>query len=209
MSVATEDPAGGSAVERDEMGLAQAHNTLKRVLGAIEEYVYVGEFLPDDSYRIVFAGPCRERFLGMSVDEARVAVWANYVHPLDMDVFNEAHHGAHQTGRLDVEYRIVGADGGVRWVRDRGRLSIENGRRMLDGSVLDVTAIKSARLALEAAKAEAQRVAQLDPLTGVWNRRSLEPRLTGLGNQPVGVLSIDIDNLKNINDLFGHAAGDA
>jgi diguanylate cyclase (GGDEF)-like protein/PAS domain S-box-containing protein len=191
------------------MGLAQAHNTLKRVLGAIEEYVYVGEFLPDDSYRIVFAGPCRERFLGMSVDEARVAVWANYVHPLDMDVFNEAHHGAHQTGRLDAEYRIMGADGGVRWVRDRGRLSIENGRRMLDGSVLDVTAIKSARLALEAAKAEAQRVAQLDPLTGVWNRRSLEPRLTGLGNQPVGVLSIDIDNFKNINDLFGHAAGDA
>jgi Diguanylate cyclase, GGDEF domain len=80
---------------------------------------------------------------------------------------------------------------------------------MLDGSVLDVTAIKSARLAPEAAKAEAQRVAQLDPLTGVWNRRSLEPRLTGLGNQPVGVLSIEIDNLKNINDLFGHAAGDA
>jgi two-component system cell cycle response regulator len=207
MSVPAQDLAR-SAAERDAMGLAQAHNTLKRVLGAIEEYVYVGEFLPDDSYRLVFAGPCRERFLGMAIEAARVAVWADYVHPSDMDVFNRAHEGAHLTGRLDVEYRIVGADGAVRWVRDRGRLRAENGRRLLDGSVLDVTAIKSARLALETAKAEALRVAQTDPLTGAGNRRSLGPRLATLGNQPVGVLSVDIDNFKNINDLFGHAAGD-
>jgi diguanylate cyclase (GGDEF)-like protein len=208
MSASSQGPLGSPA-EPDQIGLAQAHRTLRRVLDAIEEYVYVGEFLPDDSYRLVFAGPCRERFLGMSIEQARVAVWADYVHPSDMDIFNQAHVGAHVTGRLDVEYRIVGADGVVRWVRDRGRLRNENGRRLLDGSVLDVTAIKSARLALEAAKAEAQRVAQLDPLTGVWNRRSLEPLLVALGNQPVGVLSIDIDNFKNINDLFGHAAGDA
>jgi diguanylate cyclase (GGDEF)-like protein len=191
------------------MSLAEANTTLKRILGAIEEYVYVGEFLPDDSYRVVFAGPCRERFLGLSVEEARVAVWADYVHPSDMTVFNEAHVGAHQTGRLDVEYRIVGADGCVRWVRDRGRLRNDDGRRLLDGSVLDVTAIKCTRVALEAARAEAQRAAQVDPLTGVSNRRSLQPRLASLGDQPVGVLSIDIDHFKNINDLFGHAAGDA
>jgi diguanylate cyclase (GGDEF)-like protein/PAS domain S-box-containing protein len=208
MSVATQDLAR-SATEPDEVGLAQTHGTLERVLGAIEEYVYVGEFLPDASYRVVFAGPCRERFLGMSIEAARVAVWADYVHPADMDVFNQAHEGAHRTGRLDVEYRIVGADGVVRWVRDRGRLRDEDGRRLLDGSVLDVTAIKTARVALEEAKAEAQRVAQLDPLTGVWNRCSLQPHLATVGNQALGVLSIDIDNFKNINDLFGHAAGDA
>ncbi|MGO9753838.1 MAG: diguanylate cyclase [Solirubrobacteraceae bacterium] len=191
------------------MSLADAHETLKRILGAIEEYVYTGEFLPDDSYRVVFAGPCRERFLGMTIEEARVAVWADYVHPSDMALFNEAHVGAHKTGRLDAEYRIVGADGCVRWVRDRGRLRNERGRRLLDGSVLDVTAIKSARVALEAAKSEAQHAAQIDPLTGVSNRRSLQPRLATLGDQPVGVLSVDIDHFKNINDLFGHAAGDA
>lgn len=198
-----------SPLERDELGLAEAHNTLKRVLGAIEEYVYVGEFLPDDSYRLVFAGPCRERFLGMSIDAARGAVWVDYVHPSDMDVFDHAHDAAQATGRLDVEYRLVGADGVVRWVRDRGHVRDQYGRRLLDGSILDVTEIKTAREALEAAKAEAQRVAQLDPLTGVFNRRSMASQLGSLGDQPVGVLSIDIDNFKNINDLFGHAAGDA
>ena len=199
----------GSSAGREEMSLADAHETLRLILGAIEEYVYMGEFLPDDSYRVLFAGPCREQFLGMTIEEARVAVWADYVHPSDMALFNEAHVDAHKTGRLDVEYRIVGADGCVRWVRDRGRLRNEGGRRLLDGSVLDVTAIKSVRVALEAARREAQHAAQIDPLTGVSNRRSLQPRLATLGDQPVGVLSVDIDHFKNINDLFGHAAGDA
>ena len=191
------------------MGLEQANATLTRILGAIEEYVYVGEFLPDDSYRVVFAGPCRERFLGMSIESASSAVWADYVHPYDVAIFDDAHEGAHKTGHLDAEYRIVGADGSVRWVRDRGRLRNEDGRRLLDGSVLDVTAIKTTREALEAARAEAQRAAQIDPLTGVANRRSLSPRLEAFGDRPIGVLSIDVDDFKNINDLFGHAAGDA
>lgn len=137
------------------MGLAEAHSTLKRVLGAIEEYVYVDEFLSDDSYRVVFAGPCREHFLGMSIEAARVAVWVDYVHPADMQAFDAAHDGAQKSGRLDVEYRLVGADGAVRWVRDRGHLRDHDGRRLLDGSILDVTEIKTVREALEEAKADA------------------------------------------------------
>jgi len=212
MAVTDESGAGlipARVAALDEIELVQAHATLTRILGAIEEYVYVGEFLPDDSYRVLFAGPCRERFLGMSVEHAHIAVWANYVHPADMDLFNAAHEGAHTTGRLDAEYRLVGADGRVRWVRDRGRLRIEDGRRLLDGSVLDVTAMKSTQAALESARAEAQRASQLDPLTGVANRRSLATRVAALSGEPVGVLMLDIDHFKTVNDLYGHAAGDA
>ncbi len=193
---------------RDELGHAEAHATLNRILGAIEEYVYTGESLADDSYRLVFAGPCREQFLGMSIQDAGSAVWADYVHPLDMGVFDTAHDGAHQTGILDVEYRLVGADGRVRWVRDRGRMRAEHGRRFLDGSVLDVTAIKLTQGALEAARAEAHRLAQVDPLTGVYNRRSLGARLEALGGEQAGVLTVDVDHFKHVNDLYGHAAGD-
>ena len=153
---------------------AEAHATLTRILGAIEEYVYTGEFLPGDAYRVLFAGPCRERFLGMSVEHARDAVWADYVHPDWMETFDAAHRGAHETGRLDVEYRLVGADGRVRWVRDRGRMRVEDGRRFLDGSVLDVTAVRSVQLELEAARAEAQRLASGRP-----PHRRGEPPLAG------------------------------
>ncbi len=193
----------------EEFEHAEANATLTRILGAIEEYVYTGEFLPDDSYRVLFVGPCRERLLGMSIEESRTAVWADHVHPDDLELFDAAHEGAHATGRLDVEYRLVGADGRVRWVRDRGRMRLEEGRRFLDGSVLETTAFKRAELALERARARAHRLATVDPLTGVFNRRSLPSRLAAAGTGPVGVLSVDIDHFKNVNDLYGHPAGDA
>jgi diguanylate cyclase (GGDEF)-like protein len=193
----------------DEPALREAHATLTRILGAIEEYVYTGEFLPDDGYRLVFAGPCRETFLGITVEEARTAIWRYYVHPDDVVIFETAHDGAQATGRLDVEYRLIGADGVLRWVRDRGRIREEDGRRFLDGSILDVTEMHRIRDALDAARAQADRLAHTDHLTGVANRRSLAPVLTRHAGRPVGLLLLDLDHFKTINDQHGHAAGDA
>jgi diguanylate cyclase (GGDEF)-like protein len=62
---------------------------------------------------------------------------------------------------------------------------------------------------------EAQHRAQIDSLTGVLNRRSLIERLEAacLGararNLPIALLFIDVDHFKEINDTFGHPAGDA
>jgi diguanylate cyclase (GGDEF)-like protein len=198
-----------SVLPLDEAALREAHATLTRILGAIEEYVYTGEFLPGDGYRVVFAGPCRETFLGISVEEARTAIWRYYVHPEDVEIFDTAHEGAKATGRLDVEYRLIGADGVLRWVRDRGRVRHEGSRHFLDGSILDVTEMHRIREALVEARAEADRLAHVDHLTGVANRRSLDPVLSRHAGRPVGLLLLDLDHFKAINDRFGHAAGDA
>ncbi len=62
---------------------------------------------------------------------------------------------------------------------------------------------------------EAERHAQIDPLTGVLNRRSLVERLDAACKRararglPISLLFIDLDHFKEINDTFGHAAGDA
>ena len=62
---------------------------------------------------------------------------------------------------------------------------------------------------------DAERRAQTDPLTGVLNRRSLIERLDAAcvraraRNLPISVLFLDLDHFKQINDNFGHAAGDA
>jgi len=52
--------------------------------------------------------------------------------------------------------------------------------------------------------------AATDPLTGAFNRRSLQLLLKQLEqkNIPFSVLAIDIDHFKKVNDTFGHAAGD-
>lgn len=197
--------------EHDEtLEFAEANATLRRILGAIEEYVYTGEFLRSEgAYRLIFAGPCRERFLGLTADEARTAVWAHYVHPEDVGIFEAAHERAISSSVLDVQYRMVGADGVVRWVRDRGRIRHDHPRYFLDGSVLDVTAVRTSQRELEAARADADRLAHMDPLTGLANRRSLPERLTRLTTtRGLGVLAVDVDHFKHINDFFGHASGD-
>lgn len=61
---------------------------------------------------------------------------------------------------------------------------------------------------------EMKRLASIDGLTGLPNRRATMERLSELVNQAsrfgnsFSVLSIDIDYFKKINDKWGHAAGD-
>lgn len=47
-----------------------------------------------------------------------------------------------------------------------------------------------------------------DPLTGLPNRARFFGRITELGRGPVGLLFVDLDEFKPINDAYGHAAGD-
>jgi diguanylate cyclase (GGDEF)-like protein len=55
----------------------------------------------------------------------------------------------------------------------------------------------------------AQRAALIDPLTSLSNRRGMEQLvLEGRGHGPLAVVAIDVDQLKEVNDGHGHAAGD-
>jgi diguanylate cyclase (GGDEF)-like protein len=55
-----------------------------------------------------------------------------------------------------------------------------------------------------------RRLATVDELTGVLNRRGLESALDDLEEQAetLGLVLLDIDHFKQINDRWGHAAGD-
>lgn len=55
------------------------------------------------------------------------------------------------------------------------------------------------------------RASMTDPLTGLQNRRGLQQGLEDwqARAQPFGIIAVDIDRFKTINDRFGHAVGDA
>ena len=62
--------------------------------------------------------------------------------------------------------------------------------------------------ALEESVERLERLAATDPLTGVSNRRAFEAALEALSGSNYALLAIDVDNLKPINDEYGHEAGD-
>ena len=100
---------------------------------------------------------------------------------------------------------------------DGTRLPVEVIERSVDygGTPHTVFAIRDLR---ERRKAEAdiRHLAMHDPLTGLPNRRSFNERLKreidahrDARDRHLALLCLDLDRFKEVNDLFGHAAGDA
>jgi len=62
---------------------------------------------------------------------------------------------------------------------------------------------------------EATRLSITDGLTGLWNRRLFDLRMNEelqraiRFQEPFGLMLVDLDHFKNVNDRYGHQAGDA
>jgi diguanylate cyclase (GGDEF)-like protein len=86
---------------------------------------------------------------------------------------------------------------------------------MVAASILTALGVADRLRAQRLALSEAEKRAQTDPLTGVLNRRSLIERLDAACARararglPIALLFIDLDHFKQINDSYGHQAGDA
>ena len=78
----------------------------------------------------------------------------------------------------------------------------------------DITEQRAQRLTLERSQRDIAIAAIRDPLTGLLNRRGLEDAFqrfaadAGAKGHGIGLLHIDLDRFKQINDTLGHEAGD-
>jgi diguanylate cyclase (GGDEF)-like protein len=86
------------------------------------------------------------------------------------------------------------------------RVSLAAGVRRLEG----VAVRFGSRLGLLRATERSRLQGDLDPLTGLFNRRTLENRVRDLvtAEVPFSLAMLDLDHFKVLNDTFGHATGD-
>lgn len=67
---------------------------------------------------------------------------------------------------------------------------------------------------LDVSRRQAEKLANIDDLTGLYTRRAFYELGKALSNssrrsaEPISMIIMDIDNFKEINDSYGHAAGD-
>ncbi|NJO20582.1 MAG: diguanylate cyclase, partial [Spirulinaceae cyanobacterium RM2_2_10] len=115
----------------------------------------------------------------------------------------------------NYEFQFQTKDGQIR----TALLSVEvmhlQGEECLLSLSNDITERVQAELALQQANQELQRLATLDGLTQVANRRRFDEHLAcewrrlRREQQPLSVILCDVDYFKLYNDTYGHQAGDA
>ena len=114
------------------------------------------------------------------------------------------------------EYRIADAAGEMHWVRDftHAVRSADGEVEAYEGYVIDITPQKRAEQALRQREEQLRMLSLSDELTGLYNRRGFfalgeqAMRVARRRSNGLGVISVDIDGLKAVNDRFGHEQGD-
>jgi diguanylate cyclase (GGDEF)-like protein/PAS domain S-box-containing protein len=156
--------------------------------------------------------------LGYPPDELKDSDIAALTHPDDREesAAELARLASGEVPTLQFQKRYLRRDGRIVWAVVNAGLVRDMEGRPLSAVVHmeDVTARKRAEEELARYQAELRTLALSDELTGVHNRRGFRAiaeqlcRAQSRSDQPLAMVAVDVDNLKMINDRWGHEAGD-
>ena len=194
----------------DDLSQDEVFRRYRTLIDHLPLVVYLDEL--DSISSNIFTSRQIEPILGYSVEEWATdsELFSRLLHPEDRERVLAAHVHTHETHEpLSLEYRLIARDGRVVWLRDEGVVVFdEHGRPLyLQGYLLDITREREAEQQL-------RQLALYDPLTGLANRAFFHERLRHAiklrhdEGHATGLLYIDLDDFKGINDRWGHDLGD-
>ena len=163
----------------------------------------------DKNGRVVKMNRTELNWLGYSADEVIDRIdYRELITPETRHQFDQAFESVLQHQKGSAECSLRTRSGGQRHVMIQASAYHRNERFVHSrATVFDLTERKQLEEKLRAQ-------AMTDPLTGVFNRRYLQSQATiemaraRRHNQPIALITIDIDHFKHINDDYGHDAGD-
>ncbi|MGH7185774.1 MAG: ATP-binding protein, partial [Pseudomonadota bacterium] len=151
-----------SDLKRSEAALRESEQRYRQLVEATGALSYTWDV---DSRRFLFVGPRAEQMLGYPVEKwTSEGFWASCIHPEDREKQVARSRWLDDAGfdRQD-EYRMIAADGGIRWVRDVMTFRLDKqGRHVAQGLIFDETESKQRDQVL----AQAQKMEALGQLTG-------------------------------------------
>jgi diguanylate cyclase (GGDEF)-like protein len=202
--------------------LQGAQLLLALVLDATGTYPYTAIIHADDRAEGEFSAAAYERLIGGSVppDVEPDEAWRRAIHPEDHKALIADRAALRRGEPQRLEYRVLAADGQVVWVVEHMAPRWVEGVLLVDGIIIDVSVQQRLehrlRDALEDARRgmyEAEARSLVDPLTLIPNRRHFEHSLAheirrSRPGSHLGLLLIDVDHFKLVNDTHGHPTGD-
>ncbi|MGH9442196.1 MAG: diguanylate cyclase domain-containing protein [Thermoanaerobaculia bacterium] len=171
----------------------------------------------DERGRLKYASPATARLLGFApmgfVGKSAFA----FVHPDERDEVGLLFEECRRTPDAVVrsEFRLLHRDGSWRWMEGIGTNRFQ--RAGIDGMILNFRDISDRKRFDEQRQALEEQIhfqAFHDALTGLPNRSLFEDRLSlaiaqaDRNAEGLGVMFLDLDNFKTINDGHGHLVGD-